>query len=134
MWNRMLAALTALLFAGSLAWASGNLALDGNIQGLCGTASATSGAATLANKCGVITSEALTTAAGVQYTLTVTDTSVAAADLCLASVGVGTSTTGWPTLSSVAPAAGSLVIVVTNIHASAALNGTIKISFFCFKP
>ena len=96
------------------------------------TASATAGAATLNKSAGVITSEALTTAAGATYTLTLTDSAIAAADQVLASVQLGTATTGTPVVTTVTPAAGSVVIVVQNIHASAAVNGTIKISFVRF--
>jgi hypothetical protein len=43
-------------------------------------------------------------------------------------------TQGTPMVVSVTPAAGSLVIVVQNKHASAeALNGTLVISFFAVK-
>lgn len=97
------------------------------------TAAATAGAATLAKNAGVITSEALTTAAGASYTLTLTNTTIAAADQVMASVAFGTSTTGSPVVTLVTPAAGSVVIVVQNVHASAALNGTIKISFLVLK-
>ena len=93
------------------------------------TASATTGAATLNKNAGVITSEALTTAAGATYTLTLTNSTIAAADQVFASVQLGTATTGMPVVTTVTPAAGSVVIVVQNIHASAALNGTIKIAF-----
>ena len=97
------------------------------------TATATAGAATLAKMAGVITSEALTTIAGATYTLTLTNTDVAAADQVFASVQLGTATTGMPTVTTVTPAAGSVVIIVQNIHASAALNGAIKISFLVAK-
>ena len=98
-----------------------------------GTATATAGAATLAKSTGVITSESLTTAAGATYTLTVTDTQIAASDVVFASVKLGTATTGMPVVTTVTPAAGSLVIIVQNIHASAAFNGTIVISFSAIK-
>lgn len=97
------------------------------------TATATAGAATLNKSAGVITSEALTTAAGATYTLTLTDSTIAAADQVMASVQLGTATTGMPVVTTVTPAAGSVVIVVQNIHASAALNGTIKISYVALK-
>jgi hypothetical protein len=97
------------------------------------TAAATAGAATLNKNAGVITSESLTTAAGATYTLTLTDSTIAAADQVMASVQLGSATTGTPTIATVTPAAGSVVIVVQNIHASAALNGTIKISYVTFK-
>lgn len=97
------------------------------------TATASSGAATLNAFAGVITSESLTTAAGATYTLTLTNSDVAAADLAFASVQYGTSTTGTPAVAMVDTAAGSLKVIVQNIHASAALNGTILISFMVFK-
>lgn len=97
------------------------------------TATATAGAATLNKSAGVITSESLTTAAGALYTLTITDSTIAAADQVMASVRLGSATTGTPTITTVTPAAGSVVIVVQNIHASAALNGTIKVSYVTFK-
>lgn len=97
------------------------------------TATASGGAATLAKNAGVITSEALSTAAGATYTLTLTNTTIAAADQVMASVSLGSATTGMPAITTVTPGAGSVVIVVQNIHASAALNGTIKIAFVTFK-
>lgn len=97
------------------------------------TAAATAGAAALNKMAGVVTSEALTTAAGATYTLTLTNSSIVAADQVMASVQLGSATTGMPAITTVAPAAGSVVIIVQNIHASAALNGTIKISFVVFK-
>ena len=97
------------------------------------TATATAGAATLNKGAGVITSEALTTAAGATYTLTITDSAIAAADQVLASVQMGTATTGMPVVARVTPAAGSVVIIIQNIHASAALNGTIKVAFATLK-
>lgn len=97
------------------------------------TATASSGAATLNKSAGVITSESLSTAAGSSYTLTLTDSAVAAADQVMASVALGTSTQGTPQIVSVTPAAGSVVIVVKNIHATQAFNGTILVAFVRFK-
>lgn len=94
-----------------------------------GTASGTGGAATLSKQTGVITSAALTTAAAARYTLTLTNTLVKAGSVVVASVATGTNTTVGLVLETVTPAAGSVVIVVKNDHASSALNGTIKISF-----
>jgi hypothetical protein len=97
------------------------------------TAAATAGTATLSKSAGVITSEALSTAAAASYTLTLTNTVIAAADQVFASVALGTATTGTPVITSVKEAAGSVVIIVKNIDASAALNGTIKIKFAVLK-
>jgi hypothetical protein len=107
--------------------------LDGSISPDSGTATATAGAATLAKVSGKITSEALTTAAGVTYTLTLTNTEIEATDQVYVSVAKGTATTGTLTVADVKPAAGSVVIIIQNIHASAAVNGTIVISFFTVK-
>lgn len=96
------------------------------------TATASSGAATLNKNAGAITSESLTTAAAADYVLTLTDSAIAATDQVLASVRLGSSTTGEPAITSVTPAAGSVVINVRNIAASAAFNGTIIISFVRF--
>ena len=94
-----------------------------------GTASATAGAATLNAIAGVITSESITTAAGSEYTLTLTNSKISAADIVLAAVLNGTNTTAGIAVTTVTPAAGSVVIKVKNTHASSALNGTIKVAF-----
>ena len=93
------------------------------------TATAVSGAVTLNKMSGTITTESLSTAAGATYTLTITDAAILATDLPLASVAFGTSTTGSPAVVTVTPGAGTLVIKIQNIHATAALNGTLKITF-----
>ena len=94
-----------------------------------GTAAATAGAATLNQSAGVITSEALVTAFGADYVLTLTNSQVAAADLVFASVNNGTNTTEGLAVNRVTPAAGSVAIRIRNTNAATALNGTIKISF-----
>lgn len=97
------------------------------------TATASGGAATLNKNAGVITSEALTTAGLADYTLTLTDSAIAAADQVMVTVANGTNTQGTVALGTVKPAAGSVVIVVHNLHATQALNGTITIAFVVFK-
>lgn len=97
------------------------------------TATATAGAATLNKSSGKITSEALTTAGLASYTLTLTDSQIAAADTVFASLAYGTNTTGTPIIQRITPAAGSVVIIVFNAAAATALNGTIVISFHVFK-
>ena len=94
-----------------------------------GTASATSGAATLNKQRGTITSEALTTAAGSTYTLTLTNSKVAATSQVMASADNGTNTQGELTVQRVTPASGSVVILLKNTHATDAYNGTVKINF-----
>jgi hypothetical protein len=134
--NLLLGLLALVTLAGNVAFAQSpatlrpfSLAIDSGTK----TAAATAGAATLAKGSGVITSEALTTAAGATYTLTLTNTAIAATDIVFASVANGTATTGTPVVTTVKPAAGSVVIIVQNIHASAAVNGTLKIAFAVLK-
>lgn len=93
------------------------------------TAVATGGAATLAKNIGKITTEALTTAGQVDYTLTLTNTEAAAADYCFVSVANGTNTQGTPVVSTVVTSANTVTIKINNAHASQALNGTLVISF-----
>jgi hypothetical protein len=97
------------------------------------TAQAASGAATLNKMSGVITTDSLTTAAGADYTLTLTDSDVAAGDSVFANIQGGTNSTGVPVLLSATPGAGEIVFVVANLAASAALNGTLKIAFMVVK-
>lgn len=96
-----------------------------------GTATGSSNAATLARPSGVITTESASTAAGATFTETITATPVAATDICFASVTTGG--TGTPAVTKVTPAAGSLVVIIQNIHASAAFNNTLKIAYACFR-
>lgn len=105
----------------------------GDPLGLSKTASATSGAATLNTPSGTVTSESITTAASGVYTLTLTNSCVAASDIVLVTVGKGTTTTGVASVATVTPAAGSVVIVISNDSTSAAFNGTIIVSFVIVK-
>lgn len=98
-----------------------------------GTATASSGAATLNALQGIITTEALTTAAAAEYTLTLTNNQIAVGDFVVASADAASST-GTPGIGGCAVTAGQVVITVTNLHASAAFNAAIKIGFKVFKP
>jgi len=100
--------------------------------GEVGTVTSAAGAATLDRNAGVVTTESLTTAAGANYTLTITDNKITTASLVLVDVNNGTNTTVAPIRWTVTPANGSVAIVVKNIHASAALNGTLKVSYFVY--
>lgn len=104
----------------------------GAITNTVGTATATAGAATLNSRQGKITSEALTTAQDASYTLTLTNSTIAAADNVFVSIANGTNSAGMPVVSRVTPEAGSVVIVITNTIA-AALNGTLVVSFQVLK-
>lgn len=121
----------AVTVSGALTANSGvTLGAGSNLTSDSGTASATAGAATLNKQSGTITSEALTTAAAGDYTLTLTNSVVTAASRVFVSLDNGTNTTAPVYVHRVTPAAGSVVILCRNGHASAALNGTIKINFF----
>lgn len=111
-----------------------NLVLPkGSLSPLNGTATAAAGAATLNASAGVVTSEALTTAAGADYALTLSSDKIAAGDMVFASVDNGTNTTEGISVHRISPSAGQVIIRVRNTHATVALNGTIKISFFVIK-
>ena len=101
----------------------GRLAIDSN------TATAVAGAATV-KTCGmaVVTSESLSTAAGADYTLTLTWPDVNANDVAFCSVQNGTNTQGDSLLGSVTMSAGQIKVVIRNGHATQAFNGTIVIS------
>ena len=94
------------------------------------TATSTAGAATINKQAGLITTEALTTAAAATYTMTLTNGAIKTTSLVFVTVAKGTATTGEPVVQFVTPAAGSAVILIRNVAAAAALNGTIKIGFF----
>ena len=97
-----------------------------------GTATATAGAATSNTQRGTITSESLTTAAGSDYTLTLTNSKITASSIVLCSATDGSNTTGPIYVRKVTPGSGSVVIIVRNGHASSALNGTIKVAYAVF--
>lgn len=99
-----------------------------------GTGTASTGAVTINDLAGLVTTEALTTAQNAIYTLTLTNSKIAVGDLVFVTVADGTNTQGTPMLGEVTPAAGSCTIKVINKHASAeAFNGTLKIGFMVVK-
>lgn len=79
---------------------------------------------------GEATSAALTTAAGAQATITITNASIAATSKVFVALKNGTNSAGAPVVVTVTPGAGSAAVVIQNIHASAALNGTLKAEYF----
>lgn len=127
----------ALLFGSAPAFAA-NLSLDGNLQGNCGTVASTgngtAGTATLNNKCGVITTEALTVSpTASEYTVTLTNSVIAAGDIILFSIANGTNTTGLASATRTTPGTGSATIVFRHLS-SANFNGTMLINYFVIKP
>jgi hypothetical protein len=99
-----------------------------------GAATAASGAATVNAQVGTVTSESLTTAAGATYTLTLTNTYVDSSSKVFANAYLGSSTQGTPQVVGCTPAAGQVTVVVKNIHATLAFNGSIKVDFLVINP
>lgn len=86
---------------------------------------------TLSKRAGQITTVALTTAAGAEERFTVTNTNVEAQDV------IGLSTTyngaGTPALAVANVTNGAFDIIITNLHASNALNAAMTINFRVLK-
>jgi hypothetical protein len=93
------------------------------------TTTAAAGAGTINGMRGIVTTEALTTAAGSDYTLGLINSNIAATSIVHVSADDGTNTTAPVYVRKITPAAGSVTIYVRNGHASSALNGTLKLSF-----
>lgn len=96
------------------------------------TATAAAGAATLNKSSGIVTSEALTTAAGSDYTLTLTNSTIAAGDVPMVQID-SNGTAGLPMCYSAKCTANTLTVIVRNTHASAAFNAAIKIQYVILK-
>lgn len=86
---------------------------------------------TLNKVTGQITTVALTTAAAAEERFTVTDSAVAATDTVV--LGTTYNGGGLPMLSVVKIAAGAFDVVVTNVHATAALDAVMVINFTVIK-
>ncbi len=96
-----------------------------------GTATSTTNAATINAQAGVITTEALTTAAAATYVMTLTNSLITANSIVNVTVGKGTATGAGLVPLTVTPSAGSCVMVLQN-PAGTAVNGTVKIGFTVF--
>ena len=94
-----------------------------------GTATSTAGAATVNHQAGVITTEALTTAAASAYAFTLTDSRITASSIVLLQLMGGTNTTRGLELRAI-PGAGSATLSIYNNNvAGTALNGTLIFGF-----
>ena len=96
-----------------------------------GTATSTAAAATINAQTGLITTEALTTAAAATYVMTLTNSVITANSIVNVTVGKGTATGAGLVPLTVTPSAGSCVMVLQNT-AGSAVNGTVKIGFTVF--
>lgn len=102
----------------------------GEVQPGLGTA--TGNSVTINNGAGIVTTAALSTAAGATQAITVSNNRVAVGDLVLASVDANGST-GTPVVTSAAITANQIVVTLQNIHASVAFNGALKVYFLVLK-
>lgn len=98
-----------------------------------GTGTCSSNAVTINTPVGKITTESLSTAAGAVQAITLTNSSVAAADVVIATVIGGSSSTGIAGISKSVAGSGSCVITLTNTALVAALNGTVIIGYEVIK-
>jgi len=111
--------------------AANALAPGANIALAKGTATTTGGAATINQQSGVLTTPALTTAAGSSYVITLTNSFLTTSSVFLTSLQGGTSTANNITITST-PGAGTGTVTITNENSVTALNGTLIIGFAVF--
>jgi hypothetical protein len=96
-----------------------------------------SNAASSPKDAAIVTTISLTTAAGSTHTLTFSSPAINANSIVTPEVGNGTNSAGTPAIASVTPSGasqgvGSVAIVIQNIHASNAFNGTLKVAIVVF--
>ena len=90
---------------------------------------ATTTSATLNAPIGKVVTVSLNTAAGATYTLTLSNSFVSAGDLVFSAINDGTNSTGTPVITTTTVSASQIVFIIANIHATAAFNGTLQLSF-----
>ncbi len=118
---------TALANLGGLPLAGGQM--TGSILLDRGTATSTAGAATVNHQAGVITTEALTTAAASAYAFTLTNSRITTASIVVLQLMGGTNTTRGIELRAI-PGSGSATLSLYNNNvAGTALNGTLIFGF-----
>jgi len=114
---------TSLANLGGLALAGGQM--TGQLLLDRGVATSTAAAATINHQLGVVTTEALTTAAATAYAFTYTNSRITAASVIIVSLQGGTNTTRGIEVRAV-PGAGSATLSFFNNNvAASALNGTL---------
>jgi hypothetical protein len=118
---------TSLFNLGGLALAGGQM--TGSVLMDRGTATSTAGAATINHQAGVVTTEALTTAAASAYAFTLTNSRITTASIVLLQLMGGTNTTRGLELRAI-PGSGSATLSIYNNNvAGSALNGTLIFGF-----
>jgi hypothetical protein len=132
----LLSALVAIGTTG-LFLATPNVNAQARIAGpATNTATSTAAAATINGQSGIVTTEALATAAGADYTFALTNSDIknGATTIIYAWIKNGSNTGGSPSIGRVqSTAAGSATIVVHN-GGAAAFNGTLLIGFLLLSP
>jgi hypothetical protein len=118
---------TALANLGGLALAGGQM--TGSILLDRGTATSTAGAATVNHQAGVITTEALTTAAASAYAFTLTDSRITTASIVLLQLMGGTNTTRGIECRAIPGTGTATLSFYNNNVAGTALNGTLIFGF-----
>lgn len=117
--------------AGTLTFGAG-----GQINSDSGTATAVgtggTSTATVSKMAGVITTDAITTAAAAAHVMTITNVGVATGDLIFISQNGGSASTGTPIFSAVA-STDTITVTISNKHASAAFNAALIFSFLVVK-
>lgn len=98
-----------------------------NLSGGITTGTSASNAVTVTGQLAIITTESLSTAAGADYTLTITDTRVDAGCAAFFSVAQGSTAGGPYYVHNVAITEDQIVIKVRNAHGSTSANGPITI-------
>lgn len=110
--------------------ALGNSNLVLSTQSTVTQATSISTAVTLNASSGNITTVSVSTAASTAVgTFTLNNSFITTSSVVLASVSGGSYTTGSPVVVAGAVAAGSVTFTLSNISTTAALNGTVKVSF-----
>jgi hypothetical protein len=139
MFDRIIASLFAILVTGTIALAAisgtwsekqDEQAALGQLQ--VGSGTATGNTVTINNGSGVITTAALSTAAGATQSIVLNNNRIAVGDMIQATLDPNGSA-GTPIVANATITAGVATMVVQNIHASAALNSAVKIYFLINK-
>ncbi len=118
---------------GATTW-TGTASFAGNIQANGSTSTSAAGAVTLNNKCGIITTETITTVSQGVYTLTISNNTATVGDHVYASVSNGSNTTGIPVVTSAACGAGTVVVKVANASTTTSpFGGSLKVDYLVVK-
>jgi hypothetical protein len=118
---------TSLANLGALPLAGGQM--TGSILLDRGVATSTAGAATVNHQAGVITTEALTTAAAAAYAFTLTDSRITTSSIVFLQLMGGTNTTRGLELRAIPNAGSATISIYNNNVAGTALNGTLIFGF-----